>query len=317
MLLPSETVAELKRVVKAFAAKANIPRLHAWKRLSDDDIWRQFVVQVAVVGSAASGERLARALREQNALGLQRLALLPVARRRALISRTLRDSGVRYASQDAEKCRKTAAIVRNFEFLSAFPGGPTGYIKSLVELQDDDARAARVAANMSYIKLKGARDLLVELGVVTDVVALDTRILNILRRAGAAIPRDIRTNPDRYKRLQNELLHKVCKPLGITGAALDRILFQSYGNLRLARAATPNIGREYEVDHSKAIREKHYKRLLKEGSNVVVLEPDIAKAFPDSAAVNDALRVVLKAGESTRGLTRRQSRSRAKVARAG
>lgn len=74
---------------------------------------------------------------------------------------------------------------------------------------------------------------------------------------------------------------------------------------------------EYEFDYSKAVRGKYYKRLLKEGSNAVVLEPDIAKAFPDSAAVNDALRVVLKAGESARGLTRRSSRTRAKVARAG
>jgi hypothetical protein len=74
---------------------------------------------------------------------------------------------------------------------------------------------------------------------------------------------------------------------------------------------------EYDFDYSKAVRGKYYKRLLKEGSNVVVLEPDIAKAFPDSAAVNDALRVVLKAGESARGLTRRSSRTRTKAARAG
>jgi len=74
---------------------------------------------------------------------------------------------------------------------------------------------------------------------------------------------------------------------------------------------------EYDFDYSKAVRGKYYKRLLKEGSNVAVLEPDIAKAFPDSAAVNDALRVILKAGESARGLTRRSARARVKIARAG
>ena len=51
---------------------------------------------------------------------------------------------------------------------------------------------------------------------------------------------------------------------------------------------------EYDFDYSKAVRGKYYRRLLKEGSNVVVLEPDIAKAFPNSDAVNDALRSVLK-----------------------
>ena len=50
---------------------------------------------------------------------------------------------------------------------------------------------------------------------------------------------------------------------------------------------------EYNFDYSKAVRGKYYRRILKEGSNVVVLEPDVAKAFPNSAAVNDALRVVL------------------------
>ena len=33
---------------------------------------------------------------------------------------------------------------------------------------------------------------------------------------------------------------------------------------------------------------------LKEGANAVVLQPDVAKAFRDSVAVNDALRVLLR-----------------------
>ena len=51
---------------------------------------------------------------------------------------------------------------------------------------------------------------------------------------------------------------------------------------------------EYDFDYSRAERGKYYKRLLKEGSNVVVLDRDIAKEFPDSASVNKALRSVLK-----------------------
>jgi hypothetical protein len=47
---------------------------------------------------------------------------------------------------------------------------------------------------------------------------------------------------------------------------------------------------EYAFDYSKAVRGRCYKRLLKEGSNVVVLDRDIAKSFPDSASANKALR---------------------------
>ena len=72
---------------------------------------------------------------------------------------------------------------------------------------------------------------------------------------------------------------------------------------------------EYDFDYSKAVRGKYYKRLLKEGSNVVVLDRDIAKAFPDSASVNKALRSVLK--RRPRRLTTRSTRTRDKATRGG
>ena len=33
------------------------------------------------------------------------------------------------------------------------------------------------------------------------------------------------------------------------------------------------------------------------GSSIIVLEPDVAKAFPNDEAVNEALRLLLKAGK--------------------
>ena len=64
---------------------------------------------------------------------------------------------------------------------------------------------------------------------------------------------------------------------------------------------------EYDFDYAKAVRGKYYHRLIKEGSNMVVLEPDIAKVFRDSAAVNDALRSLLKVSEIIRHLTAKPS----------
>jgi hypothetical protein len=46
-----------------------------------------------------------------------------------------------------------------------------------------------------------------------------------------------------------------------------------------------------EYDFRGGIRGK-YARRVAEGTNVVVLDPDVAAAFPDSAAVNRALRKV-------------------------
>ena len=48
-----------------------------------------------------------------------------------------------------------------------------------------------------------------------------------------------------------------------------------------------------EYDFSKGVRGKYVER-LKEGSNVVVLDPDVASEFDSPQAVNRALRVYLK-----------------------
>lgn len=46
-----------------------------------------------------------------------------------------------------------------------------------------------------------------------------------------------------------------------------------------------------EYDFSRGVRGKYAGRYA-EGSNVVVLSPDVAEAFPDSGTVNDALRAL-------------------------
>ncbi|MFA6472447.1 MAG: hypothetical protein WCU00_10440 [Candidatus Latescibacterota bacterium] len=63
---------------------------------------------------------------------------------------------------------------------------------------------------------------------------------------------------------------------------------------------TDDMRPEYELDYSKAVRGKYSERLLKGGSNIVVLEPDVAKTFHDSATVNEALRKIIDLTQITR-----------------
>jgi hypothetical protein len=74
-----------------------------------------------------------------------------------------------------------------------------------------------------------------------------------------------------------------------------------------SRAKENGMRPEYEFNYSAAVRGKYYRRLLKEGANIVVLEPDVAKAFRTSAAVNAALRSLLEVSAATRRLTTRSS----------
>jgi hypothetical protein len=53
-------------------------------------------------------------------------------------------------------------------------------------------------------------------------------------------------------------------------------------------------------DFSKGVRGKYAKR-YKEGTNIVLLDPDVAKEFPDAAAVNDALRKYLREKKNSPG----------------
>lgn len=76
---------------------------------------------------------------------------------------------------------------------------------------------------------------------------------------------------------------------------------------RKSRGVPDDLRPEYDFEYSTAIRGKYYRRLLREGANVVVLEPDVAKAFRSSAAVNEALRSLLRMSEATRRLTSRSS----------
>jgi acyl-CoA synthetase (NDP forming) len=56
-------------------------------------------------------------------------------------------------------------------------------------------------------------------------------------------------------------------------------------------------------DFGKIVRGKYANR-IKEETNVVLLEPDIAKVFPNDEAVNKALRYLLEVAEASTRLTR-------------
>jgi hypothetical protein len=53
-----------------------------------------------------------------------------------------------------------------------------------------------------------------------------------------------------------------------------------------------------EYDFAGAVRGKYYDR-YRQGTNVVLLDPDVAAVFRDSAAVNDALRRLVLLAQST------------------
>ncbi|MFZ1239526.1 MAG: hypothetical protein WAV66_09275 [Anaerolineae bacterium] len=56
------------------------------------------------------------------------------------------------------------------------------------------------------------------------------------------------------------------------------------------------------------VRGKYVAR-YRAGTNLVLLDPDVARAFPDEAAVNEALRLVIRLGEIQHGQKRDAARA--------
>jgi hypothetical protein len=75
---------------------------------------------------------------------------------------------------------------------------------------------------------------------------------------------------------------------------------------KTSKSTKTSDGMRTEYDFSGAVRNKYGAR-YREGTNVVLLDPDVAKAFPDSDAVNHALRSILDALPARS--TRRKSRT--------
>ena len=62
---------------------------------------------------------------------------------------------------------------------------------------------------------------------------------------------------------------------------------------------------EYDLTHLKGgVRGKYYKRAAA-GTNLVLLEPDVAQAFPDSGLVNRALRLLQEVATKSSGRSRK------------
>ena len=82
------------------------------------------------------------------------------------------------------------------------------------------------------------------------------------------------------------------------------------------REAVNELRSEYKrSDFDNLVRGKYAARIAVE-TNIVVLEPEIAEAFPNDKAVNEALRGLLDVAATTARLTRRPT-GRAKQRRAG
>ena len=62
------------------------------------------------------------------------------------------------------------------------------------------------------------------------------------------------------------------------------------------------------LDFSKGVRGKHFNR-MQQGTNIILIAPDLLDTFPDSASVNEALRSLKKIAKRSAKPAQRQGKT--------
>lgn len=215
---------KLKAIILQYKGEIPDPVLGFWKSKTEEELWAAVLGQIAVVGSAASGRALKSWLDAQGKNWCEGLTAMTPKSRLKAIHRCFRQAGVRYAAEDITKCKKSIAASYNVEVLMSY-GGPKKYFSNLASIPVEAWRIAVVGDDLSYVKNKGARDLLIGLGLVKRAIAFDTRLVSVLNHVGAQLPTDLAMSKPKYKALETELIENVCEPCDISGGHFDRILF--------------------------------------------------------------------------------------------
>ncbi|MCG3201230.1 MAG: hypothetical protein NFCOHLIN_01096 [Gammaproteobacteria bacterium] len=101
-------------------------------------------------------------------------------------------------------------------------------MRSVADLQSEQDRISYLIGHFSYIKSKSARDLLMEMGVIRNAIAFDSRVITVLRHLGFAINERVASSEGIYAAEEERFLRDVCKPLRLEAAALDRLIYRNY-----------------------------------------------------------------------------------------
>jgi hypothetical protein len=211
----------LRQLARPFVGRHELGK--AWHQRTGDELWRRVLSQIAVVGRAEPGHRVQHDPLIAEQVSINRLKKLSTEVR---IAKHLHDVfvriGVRFAGKSWQADRKARAAARNFLRLRD-AGGPKCFFSTISKEETEGARIQALRDKFEYYGMKGCRDILIELRLAKNCMALDVRIYGILDSVGVRVSPD-----DVYRQVEIELVNKVARPLGLSGGQLDRILFNDY-----------------------------------------------------------------------------------------
>ena len=214
----------LHRAIKLLGPFVDLPKLGCYRSMSSEDLWFKLVAQVCVSGSARGFEQLANHPEKRdnfkNAVALSALPkqhALPVY----LANLLRRFSVARFPKRSADRLvtiLNTPTVFRKREFI-LFAG--------LSHKGEPSTVRDEIIRRCPAFRLKSASDFMITVGLSDAVIALDARVVGILRRHFAynLTAGRVQSNKGAYLSLEHAL-RALCEERGVPLALLDRLFFQ-------------------------------------------------------------------------------------------
>lgn len=215
------------------AAEAEAQRvLLPWESLTDLDMVRSLMVQVAVIGNARGGYRFGEALRQT---GVMDDLVAHPAEREASLHHLARSSGVRFVGADLPSPKVTAwtrilahpDVVREGRLIVRERIADVLQARSTSDRQADrNLREQVLGWGLPMIGRKSWSDWLNNRGLTRHLLAIDTRLVGVWKRElGVRVRLEDFQDAATYDTWESANEQHLARPLGITLSELDKRLF--------------------------------------------------------------------------------------------
>ena len=219
------------KVLALFGPRVELEKLGRYEQFSDDEWWRLFVGQFAVMGGSRGWERACNVPEFRKAIALDRCLAAPSLADH--LAAALRDHGAtRFWQKTAEKLGVLAQDPR------VVRGGRLVLCEGLRHGTPANELRTALLSRCQRFKLKSASDFLIGVGLSHDLIAFDVRVVGALRdgfglevKAG-----QVQGNRPLYLALE-AALREACAEAGHPLALLDRVFYKFRGTPEL-KAAT-------------------------------------------------------------------------------
>lgn len=217
------------RLIRLLSPHVKVDPIGTYRRLGSDDLWLRLVGQIAVMGGATKMEQL-RENTDSFDQFRQRLSLSVVMKKSSsadYLKSTLKEfRATRFPARCAdrlEQCLRSPAVIKSERF-ALFDG--------LSHKNNSEFIRTQLLDRCPVFKHKSASDFMIGTGLSQDVIALDTRIIGVLKDNFDDCE-DLRANtvqskPQLYLAIESAI-RKACEANRCTVGRFDRLLFQFSG----------------------------------------------------------------------------------------